>query len=148
MRYSKIFNFLLFGSAMSSRNLTSLALVAIFFAVYVAAGGKISSIPKVKRGDGFGSVETADTFTDAITEVTELGSDEVTEDDEVSDDLIDDERATNLKSADTYENSLRTAKPSYGKNRGQESEDSMYEQEDLSPEDSLADIERRLKLRK
>lgn len=44
---SKIKDFLLFKPAISTRNLTSLALVALFFGVYVASGGKIEVVPKV-----------------------------------------------------------------------------------------------------
>lgn len=38
--------------AISPRNLTSLLLVGLFFAVYVIAGGKIGPAPKVKAGFG------------------------------------------------------------------------------------------------
>ena len=52
--------FLMLIPAMSSRNLTSIILVAIFFGVYIAAGGKIAAIPKnLERGDGFGTVKEA-----------------------------------------------------------------------------------------
>lgn len=44
--------------AISSRNLTSLMLVGLFFGVYVAAGGKVEGIPAVQSNSGgFGTVE-------------------------------------------------------------------------------------------
>ena len=55
----QVLNFLLLKPAMSSRNLTSIALVALFFGVYVAAGGKISSIPQIDQGSGFGTVKSS-----------------------------------------------------------------------------------------
>ena len=61
MNTKKVLSFLLLKPAFTSRNLTSIALVALFFGVYVAAGGKVSALPKVKQGVGFGaaSVERA-----------------------------------------------------------------------------------------
>ncbi len=56
----RVANFLLLRPAFSSRNLTSLALVALFFGVYVAAGGKVSSIPKLQTGNSFGGISIPD----------------------------------------------------------------------------------------
>lgn len=56
MNGKKVFSFLVLKPAWSTRNLTSLALVALFFGVYVAAGGKITAVPKVKQGSGFGTI--------------------------------------------------------------------------------------------
>lgn len=53
----RILGFLLLKPAISSRNLTSLGLVAIFFGVYVAAGGKIQGLPVIEDGSGFGAIE-------------------------------------------------------------------------------------------
>jgi hypothetical protein len=55
MKGKKILEFVLLKPAFSSRNLTSLLLVAIFFAVYVLAGGKVE-IPDVRQGSNFGGV--------------------------------------------------------------------------------------------
>jgi hypothetical protein len=55
MKGKKVLEFILLKPAFSSRNLTSLLLVAIFFAVYVLAGGKVE-VPDVKQGSNFGSV--------------------------------------------------------------------------------------------
>ncbi len=53
----RILGFLLLKPAISSRNLTSLGLVGIFFGVYVAAGGKLEGLPAVQtEGGGFGAV--------------------------------------------------------------------------------------------
>ncbi len=55
----KILNILLMRSAFSTRNLTSLALVALFMCVYVAAGGKITTVPpNIKAGASFGDLDS------------------------------------------------------------------------------------------
>lgn len=51
----RVLGFLLMKPAMSSRNLTSLGLVAMFFAVYVLAGGTVSPVPKVAVNQSFGT---------------------------------------------------------------------------------------------
>jgi hypothetical protein len=56
MRAKKIISFLLLAPAVNKRNLTSLALVAVFFGVYVASGGKVTSLPRVAPGQGFGGL--------------------------------------------------------------------------------------------
>jgi len=55
MRGKRVLEFVLLKPAFSSRNLTSLLLVAIFFGVYVLAGGKVE-VPDVKQGANFGTV--------------------------------------------------------------------------------------------
>lgn len=71
MSAKRVFGFLLMRPAWSSRNLTSLALVALFFGVYVAAGGKVSSVPKVKQGSSFGTMSTdEDKITGDVESVT------------------------------------------------------------------------------
>ncbi len=57
MNVNKVVSFLLLRPAFTGRNVTSLGLVALFFAVYVAAGGKITTVPTMKTGGSFGSVE-------------------------------------------------------------------------------------------
>ena len=57
MDKKKVISFLLLRPAFTMRNLTSIGLVAIFFAIYVLAGGKVSLMPAVPRGQGFGSLE-------------------------------------------------------------------------------------------
>ena len=54
----RILGFLMLRPAISSRNLTSLVLVGLFFGVYVAAGGKVEGIPAVQSNTGgFGTVD-------------------------------------------------------------------------------------------
>ena len=58
MKTNKFIQFLLLKPVFSSRNLTSIALVALFVAVYVLAGGKITTVPKVSNSNAFGGIET------------------------------------------------------------------------------------------
>lgn len=67
MNGKKVLGFLVMKPAWSTRNITSLALVALFFGVYVAAGGKITAVPKVKQGTGFGTLGTEATTLPADT---------------------------------------------------------------------------------
>ena len=61
----RILGFLMLRPAISSRNLTSLVLVGLFFGVYVAAGGKVEGIPAVQTdGGGFGTVDKSTPKTD------------------------------------------------------------------------------------
>lgn len=55
MKGKKVLDFLILKPAFTSRNLTSLGLVGIFFLVYILAGGRIT-VPDVKQGANFGSV--------------------------------------------------------------------------------------------
>ena len=57
-KVKKALGFLMLKPAVSSRNLTSIGLVAAFFGVYLAAGGRIAALPNVQSGDGFGAVKT------------------------------------------------------------------------------------------
>ncbi|MCB0344389.1 MAG: hypothetical protein KDD66_04705 [Bdellovibrionales bacterium] len=59
MKVNKVVSFLLLRPAFTGRNVTSLGLVAVFFMVYVLAGGKITTVPTMKPGGSFGSVESA-----------------------------------------------------------------------------------------
>jgi len=58
MAVKKIIDFLILRPAFSSKNVSSLGLVALFFAIYVFAGGKVAWVPKVGQGDSFGTVGT------------------------------------------------------------------------------------------
>ena len=58
-KWKKTLDFVLLKPAVSSRNLTSIALVAAFFGVYIAAGGKIAALPNVQRAGGFGTVDVS-----------------------------------------------------------------------------------------
>ena len=58
MKGKKIVEFLILKPAFTSRNLSSLGLVAIFFLVYWLAGGKVA-VPNVKQGSNFGSVTSS-----------------------------------------------------------------------------------------
>ncbi len=57
MNGKKIADFVLLKPVFTGRNLTSLILVAIFFGVYIASGGRVRSIPKVSPGETFGAAE-------------------------------------------------------------------------------------------
>ena len=53
MNAKKVVGFLLCQSAFTRRNISSMALVAIFFAVYLLAGGKVSTtLPQLKNAAG------------------------------------------------------------------------------------------------
>ena len=57
MKTRKVVEFLLLKPAFTSRNISSVLLVGVFFAIYVMAGGKVTWVPKVNaRGGAFGSV--------------------------------------------------------------------------------------------
>lgn len=56
MNGKRILNFLLLRPAMTTRNLTSLGLVAFFFAVFYLSGGRIAAIPRVSPGATFGGI--------------------------------------------------------------------------------------------
>ena len=58
MKTNKFIQFLLLKPVFSSRNLTSIALVALFVAVYVLAGGKITTVPKISNSNTFGGIES------------------------------------------------------------------------------------------
>ncbi len=147
----KFLNVLLMGSAVSTRNLTSLALVALFFAIYVAAGGRISSVPKVKSGEGFGSAQSADHFRNAMDSVTKTADKDVTSKPPVT-------KVTPAKpTPKEIDRKINSASPkatnALAGARATESDSKNLQKPELSkdnryPEDHLADIERRLKLRK
>jgi len=48
---------LLLKPAMTSRNLVTVVLVALMFGVYIASGGKVTTVPQVRPGSGFGTVD-------------------------------------------------------------------------------------------
>lgn len=56
MKLAKLLNIFVPLQAVSTRNLTSIGLVFVFFAVFWLAGGKIESKPKLEPGNSFGSV--------------------------------------------------------------------------------------------
>ncbi len=62
MSAKKLVGFLIPLKAISPRNLTSLGLVAVFFAVYVICGGKIQSVPRVPVGKSFGGVRSSGNY--------------------------------------------------------------------------------------
>ena len=53
----RLFEFLLLKPAFSSRNISSIALVVLFFLIYMFSGGKVSWVPAVKhvRTNSFGA---------------------------------------------------------------------------------------------
>ena len=62
MNGRRVVDFIVLRSAFSQRNVTSLLLVGVFFAVYVLSGGKITtSIPHMKDANGFGDAGLSDT---------------------------------------------------------------------------------------
>lgn len=54
----RVLDFLLLRPAFTGRNLFSIFLVMLFVGVYIASGGRVHSIPKIKPGSQFGAVET------------------------------------------------------------------------------------------
>lgn len=66
MNAKRVVNFLILRSAFTQRNMTSLLLVGIFFAVYVLSGGKVTvtKLPNIKAGESFGSVTASDEAAD------------------------------------------------------------------------------------
>jgi hypothetical protein len=56
MNAKKVVGFLLCKSAFTRRNISSIMLVAVFFVVYLMAGGRVStSLPDLKNATGLGS---------------------------------------------------------------------------------------------
>ena len=49
--------FVFLKGAVNSRNLTSIGLVALFFGIYVASGGKVAALPNIQSGGGFGTTQ-------------------------------------------------------------------------------------------
>ncbi|HMO19058.1 MAG TPA: hypothetical protein PKA63_13205 [Oligoflexia bacterium] len=57
----KVLGFLVCAPAFTKRNMTSMALVGVFFFVYILAGGKIDTqLPSNTRGGAFGGVDAGD----------------------------------------------------------------------------------------
>lgn len=56
MNGKRVLNFLLLRPAMTTRNLTSLGLVAFFFAVFYLSGGRIAAVPRITPGATFGGI--------------------------------------------------------------------------------------------
>jgi hypothetical protein len=58
MSAKKVVGFLLCRSAFTQRNATSILLVVLFFAVYVMAGGKVTTeLPRMQSGGVFGGLD-------------------------------------------------------------------------------------------
>ena len=64
MNVKKTIQFLFLKPAFTSRNVTSILLVGVFFGVYIVSGGSVRSIPKVTPGDGFGIVQAKETISE------------------------------------------------------------------------------------
>ncbi len=85
MNAKKVVGFLLCRSAFTQRNATSILLVLLFFAVYVMAGGKVTTqLPRMPDGSGaFGGIPGAsalvakDPSTPAMPELTQEESKDV-----------------------------------------------------------------------
>ncbi len=60
MNAKKAVDFLVLRSVWSKRNLSSLALVGFFMAVYYMSGGRISSVPRIEPGATFGGVSSVE----------------------------------------------------------------------------------------
>lgn len=54
----RVLDFLLLRPAFTGRNLFSIFLVMLFVGVYIASGGRVHSLPKIKPGAQFGAVES------------------------------------------------------------------------------------------
>ena len=57
MKGKKVVAFLLLLPAFNKKNLSSILLVIVFFLLYCAVGGKVSLVPQIQTGAGFGSVD-------------------------------------------------------------------------------------------
>jgi len=55
----KFLSFVFLTSAINRRNTTSIGLVILFMIVYAVSGGKIFWAPKIKGGEGFGTVQSS-----------------------------------------------------------------------------------------
>jgi hypothetical protein len=76
MSAKKVVGFLLCRSAFTQRNATSLVLVVLFFAVYVLAGGKVTTdLPKIYKTGAFGGkalpVDPSEENADLMPELTQ-----------------------------------------------------------------------------
>ena len=123
-------------SAVSSRNLTSLLLVGLFFGVYVAAGGKISSVPNIKPGQGFGTIKGE-------------RQEEVRIEDSAADEA--EEEATEAEFVEKKVNSKRTERASLKRKVKEAKKQAPKQLEELDAfeagdDDDLSSIEKRLKL--
>lgn len=58
-KVKQVVGFLLLKGAFTSRNITSIGLVLLFFGIYVASGGKLASLPNVSSTNQFGGVSGA-----------------------------------------------------------------------------------------
>lgn len=58
MKAGKVVNFLLLGDAFTSRNITSIGLVIIFFFIFYLAGGKVTWRPQIQNGASLSPVYT------------------------------------------------------------------------------------------
>ena len=68
MKGRKVVDFIVLRSAFSQRNVTSMLLVGVFFAVYVLSGGKVTtSLPQMKDANAFGGASTGDEIAPAKT---------------------------------------------------------------------------------
>ncbi len=140
MNGKKVLGFLLLKPAFNSRNLTSLALVALFFGVYVASGGKVTSVPKLKAGaGGFGSVTATDSG-ETLDEVVAPGSEVVPADDSLSEEAA---LPAKRKRSTLFDDSNVTEK-------SQPSREDVVIEHEAQPDrshsaDGLVDIEKRLK---
>ncbi len=57
MKFKTFKDILLLKPAITSRNLVTLGLVLLFFGICMASGMKITGVPDVKPGTGFGGIE-------------------------------------------------------------------------------------------
>ncbi len=66
MNTKKVLNFLILRSAFTKSNFATVALVAMFFGLYMAFGGKVAPLPKLDEGGNFGSINIKDEQTKNI----------------------------------------------------------------------------------
>lgn len=60
MKAKKILNFLILRPIYNKSNFATFGLVALFFGLYMAIGGKVAPLPKLEDGGSFGSVNLED----------------------------------------------------------------------------------------
>ncbi len=164
MSAKKVAGFLLCRSAFTQRNATSILLVALFFAVYVMAGGKVTTkLPSMPSGaaGGFGGIGSGDAL--AAKQQAQAAMPELTQD-ESKDVLGIKKSADRKKRQEAINKRGRLFTPEEIKSAEQEpvDEDGLVEGADFTnrreqwrleraekkPSDSLSAIEERLKIRR
>lgn len=137
MEGRKLRDLLLLKPAISVRNLTSLGLVFLFFGVYVASGGKVTTTPSVKPGGGFGGLEESSQPINVRGDVLPRAVETAPRNNTPSRETVQPPRLF-----DQPQQPSRKAAKEFPSRKGEVNAD-----EDDGNADDLSEIERRLKLR-